>query len=166
MTVDYLVGIDLGLGGKGSPTAIAILDGSGARVIKLATLRAVNDDPTMRTLMAGAQVAEILTSVVPSRSNVRCAIEQAPFVQNALTAFRLAVAWGIYAARVYDVLGVVPRAIPPTIAKVNMTGNGRAEKEDMIRMALQRYDVQANEHEADAIGIALSSGGADDRGMG
>lgn len=162
MTVDYLVGIDLGLGGKGSPTAIAILDGSGARVIKLATLRAVNDDPTMRTLMAGAQVAEILTSVVPSRSNVRCAIEQAPFVQNPLTAFRLAVAWGIYAARVYDVLGVVPRAIPPTIAKVNMTGSGRAEKEDMIRMALQRYDVQANEHEADAIGVALSSFGADD----
>lgn len=161
--IDYLVGMDLGLGGKGSPAAIAVLDGSGAHVVTVQTIRAVHEDWVARVLLASAQISVILTNSIRAGSVVVAGIEEAPFVQSHRTAFQLAAAWGIYSAAIWQTLGVVSRPVLPSACKLALAGGGGASKADMILMAQRRYDVSVSEHEADAIGVALASFRDEDR---
>lgn len=45
--------------------------------------------------------------------------------------------------------------VAPATAKVALAGSGRAKKPDMIAHARHRFDIECDEHQADAIAVGL-----------
>jgi crossover junction endodeoxyribonuclease RuvC len=79
-----------------------------------------------------------------------------PYVgKNSQTAIKLAHIGG--AVRALAIRYEIPCiGVTPLKAKQVLTGNGRAEKEDMIRAVKLRYKKDVSKDEADAVGVALA----------
>lgn len=74
---------------------------------------------------------------------------------NRQTSIKLAKAWGIvYAAAVVNVMNVFE--IAPSAAKKALTGNGRANKADVLRYVNEHIQPCSSQDEADAIAVAYA----------
>ena len=80
-----------------------------------------------------------------------------PFVgKNKKTALVQAYAWGVLFARFRQSVRIVYE-ISPTEAKVALTSNSRASKDEMVAAVKLQFSFDAAEDEADAIGNALAA---------
>ena len=85
---------------------------------------------------------------------VWCGVEQP--VGHIFSAVMVALAAGAAAQVVSDMLGVDYQFFYPQAGKTAITGEGRPDKESVVKMANMRWEGLENDHEAHAIGMALA----------
>lgn len=143
-----VLGIDPGLTKK-NPTALALVDVENMSLIRSCTVYAPASVDWLKRL-------ELVISAMKGMTRIRLKIDlvayEIPYIgKNPQSTIKLAHVCGA-------ACGLGPPFVPvsPTQAKLALTGDGGADKESMIKMAINIFEKEVCKDEADAIGIAMA----------
>ena len=94
---------------------------------------------------------EVIESI--DSDNLDVALEGGFSARSGEVTRKLAMAWIMVALTVYEITGIEPAIIPPTVAKKKATGKGNSKKELVTEAALERWGVSDSDI-ADACWVA------------
>lgn len=143
-----VLGIDPGLT-KENPTAIAVVDTDAMSIIHCHDVYApARTDWTERL----ALVVTSLQVTVANMSSIELVCYEQPFLgKNVQSTIKLAHICGV----AYT-LGRPCQTVSPIEAKIALTRNRKASKDDMIMMAKRVFNTTCTKDQADAAGVALA----------
>ena len=150
------VGIDPGYGERNA-TGWAIVDD--AYLLACGTLRVHGGDDDLRLLDLSEQLRRTLDVAIPAGRPWACGCELPVFGPNLRVIATLGRINGLVTAYCAG-RGVRIYSVQPRAAKLALSGNGAADKTEMIRAAQQQFPQYVrvqHDAEADALGIALAA---------
>jgi Holliday junction resolvasome RuvABC endonuclease subunit len=150
------VGIDPGYGERNA-TGWAIVDDT--YLLACGTLRVHGNDDDLRLRDLAEQLRSTLDANIPAGWQWVCGCELPIFGPNMRVIATLARINGLVTAYCAE-RGRRVYSIQPRAAKLALTGNGAADKQEMIRAAQQQFPQYVrvqHDAEADAVGIALAA---------
>ena len=150
------VGIDPGYGERNA-TGWAIVDDT--YLLACGELRVHGNDDDLRLRDLAEQLRSTLDADIPATRPWGCGCELPIFGPNLRVIATLARINGLVTAYCAE-RGHRVYSVQPSAAKLALTGNGAADKQEMIRAAQQQFPQYVrvqHDAEADALGIALAA---------
>ncbi|MFZ2959877.1 MAG: crossover junction endodeoxyribonuclease RuvC [Candidatus Ozemobacteraceae bacterium] len=147
--MSIILGLDLA-----ERTGICVLESEQKRILWSNTVRLATRDPQARVLA----LKELLSGVITRFHPVEMAIEDVflPERTSPRTPISLGELRGVARLCAAEA-GMQVFFYPPARVKMAITGSGRAEKADVIRMIENEFAIHvADDNQADAIGIAYT----------